>query len=351
MLLGRATKEATARYAARFDALRQHLFYRDAHGLCVSSIGIGSYLGEMDGSTDQGYTDAVAAAVVGGVNVIDTALNYRHQRSERAIGQAILRIASTPPYDRDEILVCSKAGYLVPGAVPRDLSASHIAAGVHCMAPDFLSDQLQRSRENLGIETIDVYYLHNPETQLDSVPREDFDMRLRAAFERLERHAADGHIQYYGAATWQGFRAPGKLRVTRIAALAREVAGDNHRFRFIQLPFNLAMMEAMTEKTDESEGAPVNPLGAAAELGITVIASASLLQSRLAGDLPEQLEEALPGLRTNAQRAIQFTRSTPGITSALIGMSKIAHVEENLGVGNIAPLDAVRYLRLLGAAR
>lgn len=88
----------------------------------------------------------------------------------------------------------------------------------------------------------------------------------------------------------------------------------------------------------------------AAESGITVVASASLYQGRLSRDLPEALAEKFPGLTSDAQRAIQFTRSTPGIAVALVGMSHAAHVAENLGVAAAPPLTPSQYLDLFQRA-
>jgi aryl-alcohol dehydrogenase-like predicted oxidoreductase len=115
--------------------------------------------------------------------------------------------------------------------------------------------------------------------------------------------------------------------------IAAEAGGSSHRFRFIQLPFNLAMPEAFTNGV----------LELAAKSGITVVASATLLQARLSRDLPQALAEKLPGLSTDAQRAIQFTRSTPGIAAALVGMSHAAHVAENLAVAGVPPLATEAY--------
>jgi aryl-alcohol dehydrogenase-like predicted oxidoreductase len=84
-------------------------------------------------------------------------------------------------------------------------------------------------------------------------------------------------------------------------------------------------------------------LDLAAHSGIAVVASATLLQARLARDLPEGLAEKFPGLATDAQRAIQFTRSTPGILAALVGMSRAAHVAENLAVASVPPLTENAY--------
>jgi aryl-alcohol dehydrogenase-like predicted oxidoreductase len=207
------------------------------------------------------------------------------------------------------------------------------------MDPDFLADQIDRSLANLGLDSIDVFYLHNPETQLAHVPREEFDRRIRAAFARLERIAGEGKIHYYGTATWDGYRRPkgarDALSLTRILEIAREEGGAEHRFRFIQLPVNLAMTEALANGVlDEARAA-----------NMAVMASASLLQARLARDLPEALAEKLR-LNTDAQRAIQFTRSTPGVTIALVGMSKPVHVAENLQVGTIPPLPEHEYREL-----
>ena len=339
-----ATPEGTARFAARFPANSAAGFYRTAQQLQVSNIGIGTYLGAMDEATDRGYTESVVASVRGGLNFIDTSLNYRHQGSERAIGAALKHLFASGEARRDEVVVATKAGYLIPDAAP-ELDPQDVIEQMHSMAPHFLGDQLDRSRANLGIETIDVFYLHNPETQLGRVASEEFDRRIRRVFEYLERAAADGRIQYYGMATWDGFRrprgAPEGLSLPRVAAMAESVGGPGHHFRFVQLPFNLAMPEAFVQLEDGE-----NLVTAAARLGITVVASASLLQARLARNLPPELAAKLAGTSTDAQRAIQFTRSTPGITVALVGMSHPEHVRENLELAAVRPLAEPDYRAL-----
>jgi aryl-alcohol dehydrogenase-like predicted oxidoreductase len=340
-----ATPEGTVRYTSRFNA---GTFYRDAAGLRVSSLGLGTYLGGLDERADNGYTAAVGTAVCGGVNFLDSAINYRHQRSERSIGAALSRLFASGEFQRDEIVVCTKAGFLTPGAVdPATLRDGDVVGGMHAMAPDFLADQIDRSRANLGLDTLDVFYLHNPETQLGHVSPEVFEGRVRAAFARLEKIAGEGKIGWYGAATWEGFRkASGGLGLARLTRVAREEGGSDHHFRFIQLPFNLAMPEALTQRPEALNGRPASVLEAARELGITVVASATLLQSKLAVGLPDGVVKQISGLETDAQRAIQFTRSTPGITVALVGMSEPEHVTENLGVSRVPPMESEAYGRL-----
>jgi aryl-alcohol dehydrogenase-like predicted oxidoreductase len=328
-----ATAEGTHRYVNRHPDYCSTGFYRTVFDLHVSSLGVGTYLGNDSDAADAAYIQALLKAARNGINFFDTAINYRNQRSERAIGAALKQL------QRDEIVVCTKAGFLTPRAVPEFLAAGDVVAGMHSMDPRFLADQIDRSRANLGVDTIDVFYLHNPETQLGYRSRADFETRVRRAFAQLEQLAAAEKIRWYGAATWEGFRKPGQLDLTRLAAIAAEECGADHHFRFIQLPFNLAMVEAFT-------GKPESVLAQAARLGITVIASAPLLQTRVLGQMPEVLPELLPGLATDAQRAIQFTRSTPGIAVALVGMGQPEHVQENLAVARTPPATMEEYLRL-----
>ena len=338
MIPGYATAEGTARFAGRFPA--HSAFCRSViEDLQVSSLGLGTYLGGLDAATDNSYTDAVKTALRGGINFIDSAINYRHQRSELAIGAALRELFNLSEVQRDEIVVCTKAGFLTPNAVPAWLTPEAVVGRMHSMAPDFLADQIDRSRDNLGLDTIDVFYLHNPETQLTFVSREEFDNRIRQAFARLEELAAKHRIRFYGTATWDGYREAGSLDLHRMVELAQEAGGKNHRFRFVQLPFNLGMVEAFT-------GRPESVLEMASREGIVVVASATLLQAKLLREMPDAVAELLPGLETDAQRAIQFTRSTPGIAVALVGMSDPAHVQENLGVAAVPPATREQYLRL-----
>ncbi len=357
-----ATPEGTRRYAARFAGGAAEGHFRQQQGLVLSSLGIGTYLGDPDARTDQGYTDAVVATVAGGINFIDSAINYRFQRSERSIGAALKQLTELG-HQRDELIVCTKGGYLTPdGEVPADPSEyffrEYIEPGIfrvdeivggHCMTPRYLEDQLERSRRNLGVDCIDVYYLHNPETQLGMVAREEFSSRVRAAFEYLESAVAAGKIRSYGMATWNGFRqpegAPDYISLGKMEILAREVAGEAHHFHFVQLPYNLGMTEALTRPNQVLDNRKLPMIEAAHALGITVIGSASLLQGQVARNLPGFIAEAL-GLESDLERALQFARSSPGITTALVGMSRVEHVRANLRLVGVPPASDEQFTKL-----
>jgi aryl-alcohol dehydrogenase-like predicted oxidoreductase len=358
-----ATPDGTKKYAARFAGRAAAGHFREQQGLWLSSIGIGTYLGEADARTDQGYTDAIVAAVESGVNVIDTAINYRFQRSERSVGAALAELARRG-YGREELLICTKGGFLTPdGDMPANateyfnreyvetgiLQEGDVAAGCHSIAPKFIADQLERSLRNLGVETIDVYYLHNPETQLGEVPREMFNTRVRSAFEFLESAVAGAKIHFYGLATWNAFRQGENeqdfLSLAAMESLGRDVAGLSHHFRFVQLPCNLGMTEALTRANQELDGARAPIVGAASKIGITLVASAAMLQGKLSKGLPPFVTNAL-GMKTDAERAMQFVRSTPGITTALVGMSRVEHVRENLTIVAVPPASQEQFSKL-----
>jgi aryl-alcohol dehydrogenase-like predicted oxidoreductase len=358
-----ATKEGTTRYAQKFAGSAAAGHFREVQRLLLSSIGIGTYLGQPDAKTDEGYTMAAVAAVESGINVIDAAINYRFQGSERSIGAAILQLAAKG-FEREEIVLCTKGGYLTPdGLMPAEpneyffreyiqrgiLVAKDIVAGSHCMTAKFLKNQLGRSLKNLGVECVDVYYLHNPETQLAELSKEEFLNRIREAFMFLESAVEAGEIQYYGMATWNGFRQDARARdamqLGEITQIAQELAGGRHHFRFLQLPFNLAMTEALTLGNQTLRGHHRTVMEAASELDITLIASASLLQGQVAKNLPGFVAEAL-GLGNDAERALQFVRSSPGITTALVGMSRVEHVKANARLVSVAPATADEFTKL-----
>lgn len=352
LLQGHATAEGTRRLSKRFAKTQPPRFYRAiTDGLLVSSLGFGTYLGECDDAEDARYVETISAALEKGVNLLDTAINYRCQRSERAIGKALRDSIAHGRVSRDEVVVCTKGGYIplekeppaTKEAYREFLESEYFTGGVmhpadvisggHCLTPGYIDNQIERSLHNLGVASIDIYYLHNPEQQLDVLPRSRFISVVRAALETLENAVRRGAIQAYGCATWNGFRIPASSRnhlaIEELVTLAREIAGDDHHFRVLQLPVNLAMTEAIRSPTQSVHAEPLPLLEAAHRLGISVVGSATLMQSQLARALPEEVQSAFPGFATDARRAIAFSQSLP-LASALVGMKSVAHLEENL---------------------
>ena len=354
----RATAAGTARYRQRFGERFADDFFRPlGDALVASSIGIGTYLGECDDADDAAYAGAIRAALERGVNIIDSSVNYRCQRAERTVGLVLRDAINDGIIKRDEVIVCTKGGYIpLDSSAPASreeylaylqrtfvdtgiVSADDVVGGGHALSPSFLAHQIQLSQNNLGVRTLDVYYLHNPEQQLDSVQPARFRTILRRAFALLEERVASGDIGCYGCATWNGLRTPpdarGHLDLSELVSLAQDVGGDDHHFRVVQLPVNLAMSEAVRAPTQRLGSRRVVPaLQAATELGVSVVASATLMQARLTSDLPTALRETFPALSSDAQRAIAFVRSLPGVSTALVGMRSLDHVSENVAAAH-----------------
>ena len=348
----RATPTGTRRFEARTTGRIPDFKRTLPRDLAASALGLGTYLGECSDAEDAAYTDTVRAAIGAGVNVLDTAINYRCQRSERAVGHAVVEAVASGEVRRDELIVCTKGGYVALDGEPpasreaydrwleRELFATGLVAradlvrGGHSIAPRYLAHQLDRSRANLGLATIDLYYLHNPEEQLLGVDRATFRQRMRLAFALLEERAEAGEIGGYGCATWQGFRvAPDHrqhLTLAELIALARDVGGTAHHFRAVQLPVSLAMPEAARLPSQPLGRKVVTLLEAADALGVGVVASAPLMQGHLTSGLPEATHELFPGCATDAQRALRFASSLPGVSVVLAGMRRKTHLVENL---------------------
>jgi aryl-alcohol dehydrogenase-like predicted oxidoreductase len=359
-----ATPEGTEHYRQRFADEIPAEHFRTMQGLWVSSIGLGTYLGNHDETTDSQYHQAVVRAVQSGCNVIDSAINYRCQRSERSIGAALKELAREG-YRRDELVVATKGGFLpFDGMPPSDAreyfiktfvesgvaAAADIVGGYHCMTPTYLLNQLDASLRNLDLDCVDIYYVHNPESQLGKVSTAQFDERLLKAFEALEDAVSRGKLRVYGTASWNAYRNPPEvtdyLSLAHVVSLAEKAGGKQHHFRVIQLPLNLGMTEALSNANQQADGKSVTLLEAAQHFGITVMCSASVLQGQLTRNLPDLIRDTFDGLETDGQRALQFVRSTPGVTTALVGMKQSNHVEENLKIARIPPAPWEQYSKL-----
>ena len=370
MQAGFATAEGTLRY--RDTGVKKGMnpgHFRSFLSLSIASLGAGTYLGEADSLTDRLVEEAVYESVAsGGINVIDTAINYRMQKAERSIGRTLERLTNEGLVKRDELFIATKNGYLTSdGDLPKDfwryvqeeyigtgkLKVDEIAGEVHSMAPRFLLDQLERSLGNLGVECIDLVYLHNAaESWIPEIGYRRFLERVADVFSLYEKKRREGKLRYYGFASWTCFRVPRgepeHASLDDLVEVAKDVGGAEHGFRFIQLPFNPAMGEALSAKNQRIADEPLTTFEAAQKLGLGVFTSAPFAEGRLLNHtrVPE-----LEGSR--ALSLLQFARSAhPAVIAPLVGQKDPEHVRENVRIGRIPPLTgeafAARYGMLLG---
>ena len=361
MISGHASSEGTKKFAQNSGV--NQINFNEFQNLTLSNVGVGTYLGEPDSKTDEMVTEAVKKSILSGVNVIDSAINYRSQKAERSVGKAISELITDGKISRDQIFLSSKNGYVTNDAdvklgfweyVKQEytekgiVSEGDITSGYHCMTTSYLSDQLDRSLKNLDVECIDLMYLHNAvEGQVKDVSREQFLENLKSVFELYEQKRDEGKIQFYGMATWECFRVASDnaqyLSLEETVNLAQKIGGVNHGFRFIQLPFNMHYDQALLAKNQTLSNQSISILEAAVTLGIGVFTSVPFMQGRLLapGAMPE-FSDLKPSLR-----ALQFIRSSPGVLAPLVGQKSMEHVSENLEIMKIPALSDVEFLELV----
>ncbi|MBM2852954.1 MAG: aldo/keto reductase, partial [Candidatus Nitrosotenuis sp.] len=198
------------------------------------------------------------------------------------------------------------------------------------------------------LECIDLVYLHNAiEGQIQDISKEQFIKNLRDVIQLYEQKRKEGKIRYYGMATWECFRVPKEhpqyLSILDVLQIAKEIGGENHGFRFIQLPYNLYLDQALMLKNQQANGTDVSILEASQIYGISVFTSVPLMQGKLLspGAVPDFID-LKPSLK-----CLQFVRSTPGVLAPLVGQKTPIHVEENLEIMKIPPLKQDEFYSLL----
>lgn len=223
----------------------------------------------------------------------------------------------------------------------------------HSLKPCFIAQQIDQSLLNLGLSTIDVYYLHNPEDECQHLDTKLFYAQLVEVFVELEKAVSIGKIGCYGLATWDGLRVssedPRHLCLERVMSAATEAALQvgvpKHHFCAVQTPFNVRDHQSYTLATQPLQGRLVPAFEAIAAFGLYCFTSASVLQG---ARVPEKMRGRMPGFALGTA-ALRTAYSTPGVGTALAGMRRIASVEEAKIVGAtplITPLELTNILNV-----
>ena len=428
---GWATSNATATYAANYKRHSDHFALISMSedisptNLMLSTIGIGSYLGKSDDLTANQLSTAVTSVIGGGINVLDTSINYLGQLAERSLGKAIRRAVVTDAIvPREALFIATKIGYIPrdarrPDSTARsvakewaeewnfatrvtysvqnkgtplsqsnpDPSSPHVSVfpmheivnDKHCIAPACIDMSLRASLRNLGVETIDLVYLHNIELQYldDDLTKDEVLSRVIRAFRRLELYRSKGQIRYYGLATWDGLRndveSHSHIWLQDMWDAAVQVGGQSHGFRFIQLPISVGMPEAVL---NSYENRHTTVLETAKKLGLTVMGSRSVdgaspkplvrTISALTHCSPDERAAELKGEQAAGSSEVSATtkatplsfvaqslnvaRSTPGVAVSLVGMKESGHVSANVGVLKLPKLTVPKVLCIYEAA-
>jgi aryl-alcohol dehydrogenase-like predicted oxidoreductase len=332
--------------------------FRSFDNLNLSSLGMGTYLGQITAEDDRDLENAIYESVKSrAMNVIDTAINYRSMKSEKNIGQAIKRLIDDRIISRDQVFISTKNGYITnDGDYPSIdvleymhkmfisqgiIDSKDISSGYNVLNPRYIRKCIDKSLTNMQLDTIDLVYVHNAyESWFEDITRNEFDEMINRVFEVYEEYRSKNKIRYYGMATWTCFRMSqneeGYLPLEEMVKIAEDVAGKDHGFRFIQLPYNLVYREAYLLK-NQSVGSDndLTILEACNKLNIGVFTSVPLLQAKLlSAKIPDY-----QGYDNQLLKIVQITRSTPNVIAPLIGQKKLNHVRENIELAKVAPLN------------
>ena len=378
LIEGCATADATRAYAEAHarDAAEGHFSDFLKTRILLSSIGVGTFPGEASPEVDARIAAIVSRALQSGINVVDTAAHYRYGRSLAAVGAAV-RDAVSRGVAREAMFLVSKGGFLtLRGGVPEDMAAwfqreivsqglgtgEDLAKGAHLLTPAYISHQIDLSRALMGVATLDAFLVDQPEVHIPVIGKEALNGKLLGVFTELERAVRDGRIRHYGISTFDGFRVETDAQLfqslTSMVGLAEKAAQEaagaddaRHHFALVQMPFNQVMLEGFTRfNTATGQGNVASPLQAAHQLGIYVMASHTLMKGHLARQSAETVAQALAAMANDAQRAIQFNRSTPGLGTTLVGVSEPSHLDDALAVARIPPLERQDFLAMFRKA-
>ena len=293
-LTGAATQAGTAGYASRFS--KPGYVPLGSTGLLTSKVGFGGY--RVDDETPE-HREALEKALLAGCNLIDTSTNYMDGGSERCVGAILGDLTRLDKLRREEVIVVSKIGYVqgqnLELAREREAKGNPFREMVkymegcwHCIHPDFLREQLERSLTRLQLETLDVCLLHNPEYFLSDAKkrdrgsldaaRDEFYRRVREAFVFFESQVEAGSIRWYGVSSNTAVSPtsdPEATSLDRMLAAAKEAGGPGHHFRVLQLPMNLFEAGGVIERNN-GPGNHQTVLEAAVDAGVGVLVNRPL---------------------------------------------------------------------------
>lgn len=368
---GFATSSGTTNFrnlALRKGAHESH--FKHVEDLYLSSLGMGTYLGNLSSQDDMNLESSIYSSVKeGSINVIDTAINYRSMLSEKCIGRAIERLVEDEIAKRDELFICTKNGYFTNDGdyahididsylklmyFDQDIiDSDDISPSYNIMNPNYISNCIDRSLCNMGLDTIDLVYVHNSfESWFDQVDRPTFYEMLYSVFEVYESFRKIGKLRYYGMATWNCFTAQKNctnyLSLKEVIKIANDVGGEGNGFKFIQLPYNSFMTEPYTFKNQgiDKSSQDVSILESAKHYGIHVFTSIPLFQGKLL-DLKID-DESLINLPYASTKLLQFVRSTPGVVAPLVGQKSLNHTNQNIVLSKYPQLTNEEFTSLLG---
>ncbi len=254
-------------------------------GLMVPPLGVGTNRWSL-GSNDEAVFETFRTFLDGGVNLFDTAEIYGFGKSERLIGECIRR-------DPRPVIVASKFAPFVARTSPRHLLSA-----------------LDASLARLGLETLDLYYVHFP------FPFADLDALADAMAEAVKR----GKVRHVGVSNFNADRM--RRFADRLSRSAIPLAAN-------EVHYSLLARKAETNGV----------LDACRALDVALVAYFPLASGRLANPPAEgkatALQSALQTIAqdrgvTMGQVALNWLRKRDPQVIPIPGATKARHAQDNI---------------------
>jgi D-threo-aldose 1-dehydrogenase len=315
-------------------------------GVEVTALGLGTApLGGMFSHVEDATAVAVVhAALDAGLTYVDTAPLYGHGVAERRVGGAL---AAAPVADagRRGLVLSTKVGRLIvdnPAGDSDGFVDAPPSEAIYDYSPDAVRRSLEESLDRLGLDSVDVVYIHDPDDHEEQA--------LTVAYPVLHELRAQGVVKAIGVGMNQS-RIP-----TRFV---------------LETEIDAVLLAGRYTLLDQTGAADVLP--ACLERGVSIVIGGVYNSGLLADPRPGatfNYTTAPPDLVARAQElgavcarhdvplkaaAIQYPLAHPAVASILTGARTVAELHENLEMieydvpealwDDLAAVGAVRYGR------
>lgn len=307
----------------------------------MSRIALGTHLGDFSKEVSEKYVQAIMYSLKNGITTIDGAINYRGMCSEKDEGIAIAKLLKENEIKREDFFITSKAGllfgdiqsgmnpqkYLSELLEPKGVSLDDFTEfdGLYqTLNPQFYEIALRKSLDNLGLETLDVHYIHIPEISRLGMPEEDFYDKMEKLFTWYEHKVDEGKIRYYGIALEFMVEEPLEekwhFEIEKLKAIADKAGKGESHFHYVLFEYNLLCSNARTEKTQKVNNRQMSLIDACHELGFETV-----------GSMPFAMGDGFEKYTIN--ELLNF--ALEGVDHVIVGSKNISHIKEIIEITKI----------------
>lgn len=305
-----------------------------------SRLMLGTHLGDFTDEVSESYRNAIAFALQNGISSIDGAINYRGMRSEKDEGTAVQELISSGKLRREDFCITSKAGLLFGDITertnPRMYLEKHLKpCGIteddfceydglfQTLNPVFFEIALEKSLQNLGLETIDVHYIHIPEITRAGTDLATFYDRMENLFRWYESKVAEGRIRYYGLALEFMGTEPEKekwhFELEELKKRALKAGNGGSHLKYVIYEYNKLCPYPVTVASQRVGGEPVTLAEACRRLNFETVAS-----------MPFAMGNALK--QYSVRELLEFALG--GADHVIVGSKSKEHIRELLAYVN-----------------